>query len=310
MDRSSSNIALGFYARSGYEMQALFLLRSVRTFGGEMANLPVWIFYPQEHPLNPSTQDKLNTLGADSRSFKIDETFLKFPFAGKAAASAAAERMAEDQNILLAWHDRTGMIRKAPLAFHLPDEIAIGFRPTDIANIGAPFGQPLPPFWADICSHFNIEPEDLPPITTCIDRKTCHLYVNAGLLVVQSNLGILRKWAEALKESYALPQFLPYYRENQAYAIFMHQAVLSAVVAAATNVKERMILPAQYLFSVDNFFDYPREYRPESLDEIITGRFHDFFALENWEDKVIASDKLISWFRDQLKEGAYWPEAI
>ena len=201
------------------------------------------------------------------------------------------------------------MIRQAPTAFVLPEGKTFGFRPTDVANIGAPYGKPLPTFWQDICNHFGLSANNLPPITTVLDQQELHLYVNAGLLVVRPEKGILRAWGENLQETYALPEFSHYYKKNQAFAIFMHQAALTAAVVQNTTPDERLILPDDYLFSVDNFFDYPASLRPATLDEIVTGRFHDFFALENWESLIVASDDLIAWFKAQLKAGPYWPDS-
>ena len=308
MSNMDSNMILSFYARRDYEVQSLLLVRSLRAFGGDMADLPVWLFYPESSPLAPSALEELTSLGVLFRPFKADEAFLKFPFAAKAAASAAAEDFAKQEGLLLAWHDRTGMIRQAPQAFQLPEDKVLGFRPTDIANIGSAYGKALSPFWAEICSQFRLSPEDLPAITTCIDRQRIHLYVNAGLLVVRPERGILRKWSEFFKRTYNLPSFKRFYKENQANAIFMHQAALTAAVVKTTKPHERWILPEHYLFSIDNFFDYAPEYRPESLDQIVTGRFHEFFSLENWEEKIIASETLINWFHEQLKDGPYWPE--
>jgi len=201
------------------------------------------------------------------------------------------------------------MIRQAPTAFFLPDDKALGFRPTDIANIGAPYGEPLPPFWQAVCDIFDLIPEDLPTITSVIDQQQLHLYVNAGLLVLRPEKGILRAWAENLELTCHLPKFKLFYQQNQAYTIFMHQAALTAAVVQNTSPDERLILPDKYLFSVDNFFDYPPSLQPESLDDIVTGRFHDFFALDNWEELIVASEEMVDWFKTQLKEGAYWPQS-
>ena len=300
-------LVLGTFSIQRYDVQTLILIRSLRKFGGEMADLPMWVFMPEGRELHPETRSVLTELGVECHTFLIEDDLLRFPFAAKAIASAAAEKLAAQEGCLLAWHDRTGMIHQAPSAFVLPEEKSVGFRPTDIANIGAPYGKPLPPFWKDICDHFGLTAEDLPPITSILDGQKLHLYVNAGLLVVRPEKGIFGAWASNLGETYALPKFKAYYQENQAYAIFMHQAALTAAVVQKTSAEERLILPDDYLFSVDNFFDYPPNHRPQSLDEIVTGRFHDFFALDNWEDLIVASDDLVGWFKKQLKTGDYWP---
>jgi hypothetical protein len=309
VSKTKSEIIFSFSSAKGYEVQSLMLLRSLRTFGGGFSDMPVWIFVPQEMPHDPKSDQELINLGAEIMSYPIQEPLKKFPFALKTFAAAEAEKLAEEQHALLAWHDRTGFICNPPHEFDLPKEKAIAFRPTDIANIGSPYSQYLTPFWQDIISTFDLKPDKFPPITTTIDQIELYLYVNAGLMVVRPEKKIFRTWAKNLEDTYDLPKFKTYYQQNSAYAIFMHQAALTAAVIQNTMPEERLILSDHYLFSVDNFFDYPNKSRPNTLDEIITGRFHDFFALENWESKVIASPKLITWFKEQLLAGPYWSKS-
>ncbi|MCB2209579.1 hypothetical protein KQH62_01680 [bacterium] len=303
-----NNLVLGTFAAQGYEVQTLILVSSLRRFGGRFANIPVWVYVPENRPLSGPAWEALQDLGAEMVPFLINDEFQRFPFAAKTLAAAVAEERAEKEGSLLAWHDRTGLIRNAPEVFDLPEGIAAAFRPTDIANIGAPYGEPLPEFWQLILEQFNLTPDDLPPITTAIDSRELYLYVNAGLLVVRPEKHLLQTWAANLQKTYTLPKYKPFYQQNQAYAIFMHQAALTAAMAQKTQPEERLILPNSYLFSIDNFYDYPDVVRPNSLDEIVTGRFHDFFALPDWESKVIASPELIEWFKEQLAYGPYWPK--
>jgi len=306
MDGSKQGLVLGFNCVRGYEIQALILVRSLRQFGGTLSDTPVWIFTPNDQELDERHRNSLMNLDVRVFPFPIQLSLIKFPFAAKAVAASMAESQAEKENVLLAWHDCTGFVRQAPTAFLLPRDKAFGFRPTDIANIGAPYNEPLPPFWQSVCDHFELTVDMLPPIKSVIDQQQLHLYVNAGLLVVRPEKGILRAWAENLQRTYHLPEFKRYYQQKRAYAIFMHQAALTAAVVLKTSPDERLILPDRYLFSVDNFFDYPPSLRPESLDDIVTGRFHDFFALDNWEELIAASEEMTNWFKNQLREGAYW----
>jgi hypothetical protein len=307
MDPASEKFVIGTFAARGVEVQTLILARSLREFGGELSQTPLWCYQPVGYEMSGDLVPTLKALDVDILPVDIEKKLLAFPFAGKAIASAAAEEKAAEEGLTLAWHDRTGMFKNTPRAFFLPEDILLGFRPTDIINIGAPFDQPLPPFWQRVCDFFNLDVNDLAPITTAIDQKTIHLYINAGLLVVRPEARLLRTWTEHLMESYDQPAFKPFYEEDQRYAIFMHQAALTAAVVQQTRPQERLILPDSYLFSVDNFFDYPEKLRPASLDIITTGRFHDFFSLDNWEDLITASDSLKAWFKEQLTHGPYWP---
>jgi len=300
---------LGFFAAQRYEVQSLMLAKSLRHFGEVLADLPIWIYYPEGQPLQGTALEILQDQDVELIPFPINAAIRRFPFAGKTMAAAVAEERAEKEGVILAWHDRTGFIHQAPFDFILPAGIALAFRPTDIANIGAPLDGPLPEFWEKYLAHFSLKAEDLTSITTAIDKKDLRLYVNAGLLVVRPEKRLLRTWADCLTQTYALPEFKTFYQQNQAYGIFMHQAALTAATVMTTSPEEREILPNTYLFSVDNFFDYPPKERPLTLDQITTGRFHEFFALPNWQEKVIASPALVDWFQSVLTYGPYWPEA-
>lgn len=309
MSLPQQNLVIGFSTSKGYETQTLILVRSLRKFGGELSNLPVWAMVPESIPFDNSFNDILLGLDVKLYPFEIDESISRFPFATKAIAAAQAEELAEKSDAVLAWHDRTGVFLNSPTAFYLPEGKSLGFRPTDIANIGAPYGKPLPAFWETVCELCDLQIEQMPRITSVIDQKDLYLYVNAGLLVVRPKNPILRDWADHLTRMYNQPIFQSYYKENYAYAIFMHQAALTAAVIKNSSPEERFILPDSYLFSVDNFFDYPDHLRPATLEEISTGRFHDFFALENWEELIVAGDELKSWFKEQLRFGPYWPKS-
>jgi len=307
MFNPKNDIVFGFFTRPKYTTQTLMLVRSLRQFGEELANIPIWILVPENEPLSPSLHLILEDLGVDTFPFHIDEAFSHFPFAAKAVAAAKAEELANGKCKILAWHDRTGVILHAPRAFNLPEDKKIGFRPTDIANIGASYGGDLPAFWQTLCNHFSLIIDQFPRIRTAVDQQDLHLYVNAGLLVVRPGLKILGKWSENLYETFALEKFTNFYHQDPRYAIFMHQAGLTAAIIQQTDLKDRVILPDNYLFSVDNFFDYPQTIRPNTLDEIVTGRFHEFFSKNNWIDLINASNGLMDWFKRQLQHGPYWP---
>lgn len=75
MNNAVSNVVIGFYARGGYEIQSLLLVRSLRSFGGEMSNLPVWLFYPESSPLAHSAFEELKSLEVSCRPFGIKVFF-------------------------------------------------------------------------------------------------------------------------------------------------------------------------------------------------------------------------------------------
>ncbi len=111
--------------------------------------MPVWIFLPEGKMLSPDAQSELASSQAEIHPFQIDDAILKFPFALKTLASAEAERMAENQQCILAWHDLTGFICNPPLAFNLPETISLRFSPHGYCQYWCTFWTAPPPFLAN-----------------------------------------------------------------------------------------------------------------------------------------------------------------
>ena len=65
--------------------------------------MPVWVLIPKGKVLSSEAQNELGSSHAEIYHFQIDDAFLQFPFTLKTLASAQAERMAEEQQSILAW---------------------------------------------------------------------------------------------------------------------------------------------------------------------------------------------------------------
>lgn len=87
-----SNLIFAFMqAYGGDERESLLLARSLREFGGELANQRLWLMMPQGlEQVSESTRQMLEGLGVQVHRFEVPEDALKFPFGGKVYAAAAA----------------------------------------------------------------------------------------------------------------------------------------------------------------------------------------------------------------------------
>ena len=100
---------------SSAEAQALTLAASIRAFGAKFSDSPIWVLIPEaEDSVSEATRKKLASLDARLAPFGIDPATLKFPFAGKVFASAAAESLARGQADFLVWMDRGSIVISEP----------------------------------------------------------------------------------------------------------------------------------------------------------------------------------------------------
>ena len=94
-----TNLIFAFMqAYGGDERESLLLARSLREFGDELANQPLWLMMPKKlEMVSKSTLQALRELDIQVHRFEVPDDALKFPFGGKVYAAAAAESLASSQ---------------------------------------------------------------------------------------------------------------------------------------------------------------------------------------------------------------------
>ena len=114
---------------------------------------------------------------------------------------------------------------------------------------------------------------------THIDGNTIRPYFNAGFLIVRPEIRILRKWWRVFKELYQDTDLRGYYNENKMYAIFAHQAILSAVIISDLEIRELKKLPFEYNYPLNLYFDNFNKHIPEDMNSLVSVRYEDVETL-------------------------------
>ena len=92
-----------------------------------------------------------------------------------------------------------------------------------------------------------------------------------------------------------------YYKKDELYTIFIHQAVLSGVILSDTERQELQELPFSYNYPLHLYSESPPEYRPQNVSDLITARFYLDKLLEpEGLEKIPLRDPLRSWLADKL----------
>jgi hypothetical protein len=239
-------LAFTFFAMHGREVQAYAMASSIRTFAGKFKDAPIWITVPEGHDLSGEVATKLSALNVEYVPIPADEAIWKYPYASKPLATAAAEAQAVGKTDFLVWIDRDGLVTGQPDAFVLPEGKLLGYRPTDLRNIGSPWGKPLTPFWQEIYTRFGISKAGAFEFTSVVDEQPMYPYVNAGLLCVRPETGILREWKADFLEHYQAPELLAYVKESPVYYWLGHQTLLTGTVMKMLNQNQMQLLPWGY----------------------------------------------------------------
>lgn len=288
-------------AYGGDERESLLLARSLRAFGGELADRPLWLMMPEEvEQLSASAHRVLADLGVDVCRFVLPEDSLAFPFGGKVHAAAAAEERASGAADVLVWMDSDTVFAGTPGDVRIESGVALGYRPVMLKNISSPCDEPPDAFWRFVYEGCGTPAGRAFPMTTTVDGARIRAQFNAGILCVRPGIGLLRAWRDRFEQLFREPPLAPFYEAHELYRIFVHQAILSATLLARLGEAERRDLGPRVNFPM--FLGAP----PEGARHAVTLRYDAFEEFEDagWRAKVVLARPFEEWLRAQLEAPA------
>jgi hypothetical protein len=284
------------------EINSLLLAESIRAFGGELSDSPIYFFTPDcGKQLSQAAQKQLQKLDVQISSFDIDREELDFFFMGQVVGLAQAEKTCAGHAHLLAWLDANTILLREPKEFDLPDGRSFGYRPVHHLLIGSRFDQPLDLFWTQIYHFCHVRIERVFPMRPVVEDILMRPYFNAGILLVRPDRGLLSKWCDTFHELYLEPVFKSFYEQDQRYAIFMHQAILAGVVLTHLEPEEYLELPETYNYPIHLFEQDKTSRRPTTIDKMVTIRHEGFYQDAGWDQKIPTSAGLKEWLAEKIR---------
>jgi len=283
------------------ETDALLLAESIRAHAGSLSRAPIWCFVPEYGKrLNPAIEDRLLSLDVTLIPFEIDLKLTTFPFVAEAQAAALAESMALGRARFLAWLAANTVVLQEPSDFLLREGRSLGFRPVHHALVGSRYDRPLDPFWTLVYRYCKVPEGRVFPMMTHVDGTRIRPYFNAGLLVTRPRKRLLLAWRDVFLKAYQEPYFQEFYKQDERYTVFIHQAVLSGVILSTLATDEMQELPASYNYPLHLHAQDVTGLRPSTLEELVTFRHEGFYRDPEWMAKMPAKDPLKRWISERL----------
>lgn len=282
---------------TGNERESLLLARSLRTFGGKLANHPLWLMVPQKlESVSRPTLRALEEVGIRFNRFKVPGDALQFPFGGKVYAAAAAETLASNEADILVWMDSDTVFTGEPSEVVLGENVSLGYRPVMLKNISSLYDEPVNAFWDFIYKGCNTVEEDISLMLTTIDKVRIRPQFNAGLLCVRPKVGLLRAWRNNFERLYQQSELVTFYQEHVLYRIFVHQAILSATLLASLKKEDMQDLGQRLNYPVflEMDADIARNAATLRYDEF------KFFEGTDWENKIDLNEQVQTWLQTQV----------
>jgi hypothetical protein len=270
------------------------LLDSLRHFGEEFFKAPLVVLHPENLDVADEKSELLRLPDVHTIPFRISREEMDFPLAVVAIGAAAAERAVAGEAENLVWLLEDTLVLKSPSALALPAGSQYGYRPVHHTNIGSVWKSPPDDFWTAIYRHCKVGQNHLFPMDTCVRDNTIRPYFNAGCQVTRPQNELFSRWSESFRRLYRHPDFKPFFA-NPSYRIFMHQAVLAGVVLSSFSPAQLHELPESYNYPLHLHAEYPPEFRPAKLNELVTCRYETFDELRKTLGFMAVDEQVKAW---------------
>ncbi len=284
-------------ARGAEERSAATLIESIRAFAGPYREAPVYVVVTDLERF-PCTRAK--ALGATLLSLDIPEAARSYPFAAKAYAAAQVEGLVAATAGTMVWTDAETLFLAPPAHLVLGDGAAVALKPVFKLNtIGQAPDTAPDAFWGPLYEAVGVDPAAVPDVQVFETGETVRAYYNCGVIAFDPARGICREWSglltrfleDAAYQKNACPDVL--------HRIFLHQAVLSALIVARTSDAERLALPAACGYPYHLQEELPEDRRIASLNDAEVLIYEDAWERRtDFLDVAPATGDLRSWLAD------------
>lgn len=293
---SKNSVLISLAQNDEQAVHARWMIESLRTFGGESKNTPVWIYVPENSGFDRYFAQFRNV---QVLPLQIPKELLDYYFASKVAACAQAEADVSSAIRTLIWVNPEAYFFQAPALLDTSPNFQAVFRPVHISNIGSMADQPLDPFWQSIYQAVGLKEANF-FIESFIDIRRLRPYFNTHVFAVAPSSGILRLWLEYFIRLVSDSDFQRTACREQLNRIFLHQAILSALVGKLIPPAKIRHLPDTYSYPLALHSQVPETRRISRLDRIVCAVYEDNDTHPLKIQGLDISEPIQSWLMNQL----------
>jgi hypothetical protein len=178
------------------EAQTVRLAESVRRFGGALAESEIIAITPRfGPPLTRHTLRRFHDLGVRHERIPSHPRYAWYHYLNTPLAMAAAHELTDAP--LLAWLDSDILLLGEPDELLLPEDVDFSACVTDNGVVGSTGpDSPHEPDWLRLCALLGIDPDELPWVTTHLERQRIRLYFQAGIFVYRRATGFSQHYLD------------------------------------------------------------------------------------------------------------------
>lgn len=270
---------------------ARLMIKSIRSFGGSLRRCPVRVF---DSMMSGGGVGDLQGEGVKIIKLDTPADIRDYLYGHKVYACAQAEQMALEATRSLIWLSPEMLVIQPPELFELAGEVDAALRPVHIQNVGLEINQSLDDFWRGVYKAVGVTEVEL-EVESFVDGKRLRAYFNSAAFSVDPRLGLCQKWLDTFQSLVLNQEFQATNCADNRHQVFLHQAVLSALLAIEIPPDRLRILPPDYIYPYNLHTDVPPVRAAQSLDELVC-IYHEGRSLDPEEISDIGvGSQLRSW---------------
>jgi len=264
-DPSDHVIFVTLVSSEDEQRRARLLIDSIRSFGGPLRRQPIWLF--ESHPRSAPSDD-LEREGVRVLPLLIPDLAKNHPLAGKVLACAQAEELAGPEIQSLVWLSSDCLIIQPPVLFSLAPACDAVLRPVHTRNVGLLADEPIDGFWKKVYETLGVKDIEV-TLESFVDRARIRAYYNSHAFAVDPSRGLLRGWLHYFETLVSDREFQSGPCKDMRHRIFLHQAVLSALITVLLDSERVRILPADYIYPYNLHQSVPPDRRATALNDLV-----------------------------------------
>lgn len=275
------------------------LIKSIRENGGKYNKSKIFIVYDKQAAKHIY---KLSGYEVEFLPSQIDSAASDYLFSKKVYATAQVEKILKNQNCSLVWLDNECLVFSEPGELELKINMAAAMRPVFLLNnIGQLEESPVDGFWKRIYSELKIDADRVPIVESLVESKRIRFYINCQVISVNPESGIFADWERVFTKLVRDEEFQRNYCSDIKHQIFLHQAILSAVICSKIELENIQWFSNAYAYPIQQHKLIPAEKRIGRIGDVRILIYENFFK-ENphWIEEYQINEPLKSWLLKNL----------
>jgi hypothetical protein len=282
--------------RSQFESFHL-MLKSLRSFGGAIGQSPVWLFDTAQDAVVPQ---QLDDAGVRTLPLIVPDKIEHFELAAKVYACTRAEERARQGGIWsLVWIDPGCLVVRPPALFELGRGFDAAVRPVHIKNVGLGTGEPVDGYWQKVYETVGVR-DIKASVESFVDGQRLRAYFNTHAFAINPEKGLMREWYDGFTRLVGDEDFQAGPCADERHRVFLHQAILSALVASALDPDRVRILPPEYNYPYHLHQDVPAERRARALNDLVCVTYEERSLDPSTMNDIEVREPLAAWLAARL----------